>query len=372
MNYAKRIADVQKKLGELGLDAFVVATMDSPKADANNRNVHYLSGFGGSNGVVAVSKSDAVLVVDGRYIERAKGEASGVRVVESSSADRRVVDFTNYVGPALNALGMQASRVGFESTRISHWMAGEWSQKLTAEFVPVQGVVESLRQFKDADEIVALSDACKATCDVWAEVAPKIVAGRTEKQVALDFDSAHRAHGAVDTSFATIVASGPNAAAPHHRTSNRVIEAGDVVTVDFGGWYESGYASDLTRTIFAPGKEPDAKLIEVYKIVLGANVAARDALRVGMTWTEYDKVARDYIVARGYDEYFKHGLGHSLGLEAHDPFNYAEQTFGPGLVITDEPGIYIPGLGGVRIEDDLVLTERGVKNLTESAPYLEF
>lgn len=366
-----RIAQVQPKLRELGLDALVLVTYDSPRADGNNKNVDYASGFTGSTGVVVVTQGDAVLIVDGRYAERAKTESS-LRIVVADNRDRGVVDFTNYVKPGLEALSVpKGAKVGFESIKTSHALSQAW-QKMEYDLVPTSGLVESLRQCKTDDEVALIADACKRTCDVWNECAPQIVAGKTEREVQLMFDMALRAHGASENSFGTIVASGPNSASPHHQTSDRIIEAGEPVTVDFGGVFTNGYCSDLTRTLFVPGEEPDPKMIEIYKTVLEANRKAREALKVGMMWKEYDAVARAYITARGYGEYFGHGLGHSLGLEAHDPFNYAESKFEPGLVITDEPGIYVPGLGGVRIEDDLVLTKTGVQNLTASAPYLNF
>ena len=364
-----RITQIQKKLRDDSLDALVLVTYDSPRADGNNKNVDYVSGFTGSTGAVVVSQADAVLVVDGRYTERAKSESS-LRVVAADNRNRGVVNFTNYLEPGLSALGLtEASRAGYEAKRVSAWMVGEWEQSGLATFAPTVGVVESLRQWKDEDEITHLRDACARTCAVWNECAQNIVAGKTEREVQLVFDMALRAHGASGNSFGTIVASGPNSASPHHETSDRVIEAGEPVTVDFGGVFTKGYCSDVTRTLFVPGKDPDAKMVEIYKTVLEANVKAREALKIGMTWKEYDTVARDHIVEKGYGEYFGHGLGHSLCLEAHDPYDYAHTPFQSGLVITDEPGIYVPGLGGARIEDDLVLTQSGVENLTASASY---
>mgnify|MGYP001611067231 CR=1 FL=1 len=371
IDYAARVSRVQAKLEAEGLDAIVLATMDTPKADGSNKNVDYLSGFSGSTGVVAVSQTNAVLVVDGRYTERAKVSSPQITHATADNKNRGVVDFTNYVRPALEALKIgSGSQVAFESHRLSVWMLDAWRTIEGVTWVPTVHIVESLRYFKDKDEIALIRDACAKTCDVWVERAPHIVAGKTERQVAIEFDMALREKGAVDNSFGTIVASGPNSASPHHETSGRIIQAGEPVTVDFGGIFERGYCSDLTRTLFVAGKDPDQKLVEIYKTVLDANMSARNALKIGMLWKEYDKVARDYISLRGYGEYFGHGLGHSLGLEAHDPYNYAEQKFEEGMVVTDEPGIYVPNLGGVRIEDDLVLTESGVENLTEPAPYL--
>jgi Xaa-Pro aminopeptidase len=366
---SKRIAQVQEALRAQDLAALVLVTHDTPRADGNNKNVDHLSGFTGSTGVVVVSQNDAVLVVDGRYTERAQTE-SNLRVVKADNTDRRVVDFSNYVVPGLDALSIpQGARVGIESLKLTHTLWNSWSALPRAMFVPTSYIVESLRQWKDAEEIAALRTACAKTCDVWNTCAPLIAAGKTEREVQLLFDMALREHGASANSFGTIVASGPNSASPHHETSDRVIQVGEPVTVDFGGVFEGGYCSDLTRTLFAPGREPDPKMLEIYRTVQEANTKAREALRIGMTWKEYDAVARRHIEEKGYGEYFGHGLGHSLGLEAHDPFNYAESTFQSGLVITDEPGIYVPGLGGVRIEDDLVLTENGVENLTAEAQY---
>lgn len=368
---SQRLTKIQAHLVQAGLDALVLITQDSPRADGNNKNVDYVSGFTGSTGAVVVSKQGAVLVVDGRYSERAKQEST-LSVVPADGTNRGVVNFLNYVTPGLTALGLSASsRVGYESKRVSSWLAHEWEVSNVAQFVPTVGVVESLRQWKSEEEIAYLRDACAKTCAVWAACMPQIVAGATEREVGLMFDVALRAHGATGNSFGTIVASGPNSASPHHDTSDRVLEAGDPVTVDFGGVFSHGYCSDLTRTVFVPGRAPDPKLVEIYTTVLEANRRAREALKVGMTWKEYDAVARDYITSAGYGAYFTHGLGHSLGLEAHDPFTYAGTPFETGLVITDEPGIYVPGVGGVRIEDDLVLTDTGVENLTP-AEYCTF
>lgn len=368
MDFAHRIKKVQESLSRDALDALIVVTTEGPTAEGTNKNLDYLSGFTGSMGAVVVTKDDAVLVVDGRYTERAKVETP-LRTVRASGADRRVVDYTNFVAPALASLGLGlGANLGFEERRVSQWMADAW-QKVGWNLLPTSHIIESLRQYKDAQEIAYIKDACKKTCEVWAECATQITAGKSEREVQLMFDMALRAKGASGNSFGTIVASGSNSASPHHQTSGRIIEAGDPVTVDFGGIFQNGYCSDLTRALFVPGKDPDTKLVEIYKTVLGANRAARATLKVGMNWEEYDAVARAYITERGYGEFFTHGLGHSLGLEAHDPFNYAEATFEVGMVITDEPGIYIPGLGGVRIEDDLVITENGVENLTP-APYL--
>jgi Xaa-Pro aminopeptidase len=180
-----------------------------------------------------------------------------------------------------------------------------------------------------------------------------------------------RKHGAVDNSFSSIVASGPNSAIPHHATGDRKLKSGEPVVMDFGGVFSSGYCSDITRTIFVPGRTPSTKMQEIYNIVLAANQKARKALRPGMMYRDYDRVARDYIKDRGFGKYFTHGLGHSLGLEAHDPFDYENAPLAEGTVFTDEPGIYIDGLGGVRIEDDLVVTAGGAERLT-SAPYWKF
>jgi len=367
-DYQERIKKIQQKLVEENLDVFLAAVVQE-----NSKNLVYLCGFGGTAGVLAISRDDAVLCIDDRYTERAQKEVTSVRVVSAGLDDRTVTDFTNYVKTAFSELNTTSnSRVGFESLRVTYAMAKAWESIGKGTLVPTEFLVESVRGTKDSGEINCIKEACEKTCAVLNEHEGTFSAGMTEREVAHILDDALRNAGIVENAFPTVVASGPNSAMPHYETGNRVLVAGEVLLIDIGGTFESGYSSDITRTYFVPGKEPDQKLVEIYKIVLEANRAAREQLTIGMTWKEYDAVAREVIESSGYGKYFIHGLGHSLGLEphAHDPYDYANTPFEDGLVITDEPGIYVPDLGGVRIEDDLVLTKDGVINLTESASYL--
>ena len=363
-HFADRVKALRNRLRKEKLDALILMT-----DEGNNRNPYYLTGFGGTTGVVAISKRSVVLAVDGRYSLRARREARGVTVVDTPKG-KRLPHQGSYVLAACSALGLaRKARVGFEAARVPVAHARSWESTLKKKLVPTEGLVERQRGVKDAAEIRALTKAARITSEVFVEVEKQMRAGMRERDVAFLIDVGLRAHGATGNSFSTIVASGPNSAVPHHETGGRKLKAGEPVVLDFGGIFDGGYCSDLTRTVFVRGKKPHPKLADAYRTVLGANKRALRALKAGLTWKEYDAVARSYIEERGYGKHFTHGLGHSLGLEAHDPYDYARDAFQAGVVITNEPGIYIEGTGGIRIEDDVLVTTRGAKRLT-NAPYL--
>ena len=359
----KRLKNLQKTLSDQKLDGLLVRT-----SEGDNQNVLYLSGFGGSTGVLVITRKKAFLVTDARYYIRARDEAPDCKLVKVVRGKK----VTEHINEALELGGIgKSDKLGFEAARTPVLVAKVWKKELKAKLMPTAHVVERFRQYKDEQEIALLRDACKATSKVYAEVVQLIEPGMTESEVAFELDMRLRKHGAVDNSFSSIVASGPNSAVPHHNTGERKLKAGEPVIMDFGGLFPGGYCSDITRTAFVPGKKPDPKMREIYEIVLEANRLARKALKAGMTYREFDKVARDHIHKSGYGEFFTHGLGHSLGLVAHDPYDYENDPFDVGTVVTDEPGIYIDGFGGVRIEDDLAVTKSGVERLT-TAPYWKF
>jgi Xaa-Pro aminopeptidase len=359
----KRVKNLQKDLVRRKLDGFLVRT-----SEGDNQNVRYLSGFGGSSGVLLITPKQAMLITDARYFIRAADEAKEFKLVKMIRGKK----FTETLNEALRSAGLtKTSKVGFEAGLTPVSVAESWKESVNAKLVATTHVVERFRQYKDEHEITCLRKACKITSKVYDQIAAILEPGMTELQVCFEIDMRLRKLGASANSFATIVASGPNSAIPHHATGERKLKAGEPVIMDFGGVFDDGYCSDITRTAFVPGKAPSAKMREIYEVVLAANKAARKALRPGMLNREFDKVARDYIAEAGYGQYFTHGLGHSLGLVAHDPYDYERDTFELGTVVTDEPGIYIEGIGGVRIEDDLVLTEKGVERLT-NAPYWRF
>ncbi|MBZ0189340.1 MAG: Xaa-Pro peptidase family protein [Candidatus Obscuribacterales bacterium] len=365
----ERLPRLRKAMAKEKLAGLLVRVAESGQStQPNNQNVLYLSGFGGSAAVLLVTRKQAFIITDARYYTRVRQEAVDFQLVNMNLGE----SIDTCINRALKLAKLnKRSKVGFESHRLPHDMALSWIEKVNVNLVPTTHLVERLRQYKDEDELKLLARACRATCKVYDEVVALIKPGMKEVDVAFEIDTRLRKHGASDNSFSSIVASGPNSAIPHHATGKRRLKAGEPVVMDFGGVFDGGYCSDITRTVFVPGKKPTAAMQEIYEVVLGANKRARRVLRAGVSYAEYDKAARDYIQKLGYGKYFTHGLGHSLGLETHDPYDYANDPFEVGAVVTDEPGIYIEGVGGVRIEDDLIVTETGARRLT-SAPYWSF
>lgn len=362
-DYELRIKKIRKILERDTLDGFLTIT-----AEDSNKNIQYLTGFGGTAGALVITPRRAVLVVDGRYIERAKKEAQSVEVYIAQKGKKQSAVFSSYLDVAFEKAAVRnGARIGFEGAHVPHSTFESWKKEYAYSWNSCTHTIERLRQVKDNSELRALAYAGKKTSEVFEIVSKKIRAGLTESDVRNMIDTSLREHGAMKNSFDTIVASGPNSAIPHHETGGRRLQPGDPVVLDFGGVYKGGYCSDITRTIFVRGKKPNKKLSLIYTIVLAANKKAFSAVRAGMTWKDYDSTARTYIEQSGYGEYFSHGLGHSIGLDVHDPYDYARDAFEDGVVMSNEPGIYIPGLGGVRIEDDIVVTKKTAKLLTPAS-----
>lgn len=343
----------KKKIG-----AFVAYTHED-----DNRNVPYLSGFSGTSAILFVTKHSAFIGVDARYTERAKIEAPHFKLIDIKSRQ----SFSDVIKEAIQQSREKVSKIGYEGFRVPVLTAKAWGKVFLKKLMPLEDIVGKLRQYKREDEIRLLRVACRATDKTFEEVRKKIKAGMREIEVAHYIDATLRKYGAIENGFSTIVASGPNAAIPHHNTGERMLRPGEPVVMDFGGRFMGGYCSDLTRTIFVPGKKPDPEMKHVYQVVLGANRAAFRAIKSGMSWKAYDGVARTYITQQGYGEFFTHGLGHSLGLEAHDPYDYKNTPIRSGTVFTNEPGVYLPGRGGIRIEDDILMTKKGPVRLTQSS-----
>ncbi|GII67050.1 X-Pro dipeptidase [Sphaerisporangium krabiense] len=316
-------------------------------------NVRYLTGLASSNAAVLVrADASAVLATDSRYIETARRHCAGVEVVE-----RRDV---------AGSLAGMAARPGIEA----HDMSVALYRRLGGDLVPLDRPVEALRVVKDESEIDALRVACELTDQAFADVLPAIAPGTTERELARALEARMGELGADRPAFDTIVASGPNGSVPHHAPTARPIERGDLVTMDFGALYQ-GYHADMTRTV-AVG-EPAAWQRDLYELVLRAQRAGREALAPGADIAEVDGAARGLIEAAGHGEHFGHGLGHGVGLEIHeDPFL---RSTGAGRLedrvpITVEPGVYLPGRGGVRIEDTLVTRAGGPELLTRTTKEL--
>lgn len=329
-------------------------------------NVRYLSGFTGSNAALLVHAADSpddegrtVLATDGRYTTQAGAESPDLPLlVERACA------------PALLRTSV-AGVVGFDSAEVTVDTLDVLADATEAQLRRAPGLVERLRAVKDDDEVDALRLACAAADAALAGALGDgvLAAGRTEREVAHQLEQRMRSHGAAGPSFETIVAAGGNSAIPHHRPSDAPLAAGDLVTMDFGALVD-GYHSDMTRTVLVgPRSAVGAWQREIYALVDAAAEAGRTALRPGAGTREIDAAAREVISDAGFGEHFVHPVGHGVGLVVHEAPAMgatATATLETGMTVTVEPGVYLPGRGGVRIEDTLVVTGSGAESLSAS------
>lgn len=321
-------------------------------------NVRYLTGFTGSAGVVLVTQDKAYFITDFRYTTQASDQVKSAEVIiHQTGADQAIQDL-------IQEHSLERVAIEADNMTVSHYL--RLKDLFSAELVSSQGLVEGLREIKDESELATIKEACQITDQAFEHILTFIKPGVTEIQVANELEAFLKAKGSTGMSFDTIVASGHRSAMPHGVASDKVIEDGDVVTLDFGCYYK-GYSSDMTRTI-AVGSISD-QMREIYEIVLEAHNRVIAGTKAGMTGKEIDAIARDYITEKGYGQYFGHSTGHGVGLNVHEGpaiSSRSENVMRENMVITDEPGIYLPGVGGVRIEDDLIVKVDGVISTNES------
>lgn len=344
-----RLDKLRKGMKEKGLEALLIT---SPY------NLRYVSNFTGTTGLSVITLDKAYFVTDFRYTQQVAKQAIGFEIIQN-------------MGPIYDEIGKIVSRdnlknIGFEENFVTFSTYERLDELVSAELVPVSGLVEELREVKDEDEITAIKKACEIADSAYQYILGEVKVGMSEIEVANKLDFHMRSKGASGVSFDTIVASGIRSSMPHGVASDKLIEQGDMITLDFGCYY-NGYVSDMTRT-FALG-DPGQKLKDIYQLVLDAQLMVTEAAKPGITGIELDAVARNYFAKHGYEAAFGHSTGHGIGLEIHEGPNVSrlsDKAFVPGNVITNEPGLYFADLGGVRIEDDLLITETGNEILVHS------
>lgn len=325
-------------------------------------NVRYLTGFTGTNGQLLLDEERAVLVTDGRYEERAAVEAPGLDLL----LDRQWLD--RAVGFAADA-GLV--KLAFEDEHVNHRTGMDLMARLRerrVRGVPVPGVVEALRAVKDEHEIAALRTACGITCQAYDALLGRLRPGRTEREIATELERTMVDLGAEAPAFPSIVAGGPNSAVPHHAPTDRPVAADEPLKLDFGARF-AGYHADMTRTVFLG--DPGRHLRAVYGHVRAAQEAGVLAAVAGASGGDVDAACRDLLGSVGLAKWFVHGTGHGVGLEIHEAPSVAQgstATLRAGTAVTVEPGVYLPGEGGVRIEDTVVIRVDGPPERLTTSP----
>ncbi|GAA0331403.1 Xaa-Pro peptidase family protein [Oceanobacillus sp. FSL W7-1293] len=338
---------LREKLEENKADAIII---DSPY------NRRYLTNFTGTAGTALITSDKALFITDFRYTEQAAEQAAAFEIIEHKQG--MIQEIANQI----DKLGVK--RLAFEKNYTTYSQFETYQNQFSQELIPVEGIVEALRMIKTPDELEIMKKAAKIADDAFAHIQSFIEPGVKEIDISNELEFFMRRQGATSSSFDTIVASGLRSALPHGVASDKKIEEGELVTLDFGALYE-GYCSDITRTV-AVG-EISAALREIYDIVLEANLRGVKGTKAGMSGKEADALTRDYITEKGYGERFGHSTGHAVGMEVHESpglSTRSEAILEPGMVVTVEPGIYVPGVGGCRIEDDIVITKDGNERLT--------
>lgn len=346
MSYAERIARLAGGLAATGADALLVT---------NLTNVRYLTGFSGSNAQLLVSSGVAVFFSDRRYEARAR----------SLVQDAEVVIYKDKLQDVLPGYLKGIARLGLEARSVALAERDALAEALSGvELVATKDVVENLRRRKDAGEIAAIRRAVEVADAGYAYILERLSPGRTEREVALDLEVYMRSNGAEDVSFDLIVGSGPLSAHIHHSASERSFDKGDLVLLDFGARVD-GYCSDCTRTVVLGPASDEQR--ELYELVLEAQLVGIGAIAPKVACKDVDAAARAVIAEAGYGDAFGHGLGHGIGLDIHEEPRFNEPSkdvLEGGEVMTVEPGVYLPGRGGVRIEDCVLVTENGCEVLT--------
>ncbi|MGZ9586140.1 M24 family metallopeptidase [Paenibacillus marinisediminis] len=344
-----RVQRLRAAMANNGLEAMWIAS---------GINRRYMTGFTGSAGFVLITKDRAVLLTDFRYMTQAPQQAKDFEVVEHAKV-------SDTLKGLLSDMGIQ--KMGIEQEHMSYATFKELQQDLNPiELVGTSGLVEDIRMIKDEDELRIMREAADLADRTFSHILGYLKPGVSELDIALEMEFFMRKNGATSSSFDTIVASGERSALPHGVASDRIIQGNEFIKLDFGALYK-GYCSDITRTVVL-GK-PSDKHKEIYNIVLESQLYALEHIRPEMTGREADALARDIITKHGYGPNFGHSLGHGLGMEVHESPRLSkagDTVLTPGMTVTVEPGIYVPGFGGVRIEDDIVITENGIEIITHS------
>lgn len=346
--FINRIKKLRTKIREQELEGILITNLN---------NCRYLSGFTGSSVALFITDESAILMTDFRYREQAANQAPNFQIEQVDS------NFNLGLSNLINKIGLE--RIGFETEYISYAVYYSYFDTIrTTRLIPTEGLVEEIRMEKDEQEIQLIKKAAAIADNAFNYIITQIKPGVTEKFLAWELEKFMRENGAEKLAFDTIIASGERGALPHGLASERKIQRGDLVTLDFGAVF-NGYNSDLTRTVAVGVICKEQK--EVYELVLESQKKAIDELTPGSKGKEIDAVARRIIAGKGYSQYFGHGLGHGVGLEVHEQprlNKISEVILKPGMVVTIEPGVYIPNRFGLRIEDMAVLTEEGCEILT--------
>ncbi len=348
-----KLQKLRKALQEQNIDGILIT---------NGYNRRYMTGFTGTAGVAIVSQNDAVFITDFRYTEQAAAQIQDFRIVKHEAT------IIEEIATQVNNMGIKL--LGFEKDTVNFGTYELYKSKIQADLVPFSGLIEKIRLIKTQQEINIIKVACEIADHAFTHILNFIKPGKTELEVSNELEFFMRKQGATQSSFDIIVASGLRSALPHGVATNKVIEKGDFVTLDYGALY-NGYISDITRTV-AVG-EPSEKLVDMYNAVLASQLLALEKVGPGLTGIQADAIARNYLTEKGYGEAFGHSLGHGIGLEVHESPGLSirsETVLEPGMAVTIEPGVYLPEIGGVRIEDDILITENGNELLTHSSKEL--
>lgn len=351
--FSERINKLRKSMGQKGIDA--VLLVSDP-----NRN--YLSGFTGDESFSVITQNEAVFITDSRFTEQAKQQVKDYEIVQYKGS------FSEFLGNLTKKMNIK--KLGFEEDVISYGTYSSYKNSVKCEMLPMEGIVEKLRVIKDDYEIKCITQAAEIADNAFSHMVNFVKCGMTEREIGLELEFTMKKLGATELSFPSIVASGERSCLPHGQATDRIVGNGEFLTLDFGCVYNE-YCSDMTRTIVIG--EPSAEMIKIYNIVLEAQMKALKSYKAGVSGTEVDKAARSHIAEAGYGERFGHGLGHGVGRQIHEMPRVSPMgtnKLEAGMVVTDEPGIYIPGFGGVRIEDLLVVTDGGCEVLSKSSKSL--